>query len=159
MVHVDARRRPVAAPPDRLWAVVEGLGGTAGWHAPPLVWGARGLLDALLGGPGRRRGRPDRAHLAVGDAVDSWRVEQVGPGRRLVLRSEMRLPGTARLELAVEEDHGRTVLSQRVVFDPRGLAGSAYWWLVAPVHGLVFATMARGTARAAERATDPEVRS
>jgi hypothetical protein len=65
----------------------------------------------------------------------------------------MRLPGAAWLELEVERDaDGRTVYVQRALFHPRGLAGHAYWWAVAPFHGIVFDGMLAGVARAAERA-------
>ena len=50
----------------------------------------------------------------------------------------MKVPGLAWLELAVEERDGRTVFHQRALFHPRGLAGHAYWWSVAPFHGVVF---------------------
>jgi hypothetical protein len=71
----------------------------------------------------------------------------------LRLRAEMRLPGAAWLELKVERDaDGRTVYVQRALFHPRGLAGHAYWWAVAPLHGVVFGGMLAGVARAAERA-------
>ncbi len=35
------------------------------------------------------------------------------------------------------------MLRQRAVFFPRGLAGHAYWWSVAPFHAFVFPPMAR----------------
>lgn len=139
----------VSAGRDELWQVVEAVGGDRGWYGTSLAWVVRGLLDRAVGGPGLRRGRPER--LQAGDAVDCWRVEQVVPGTLLRLRAEMRLPGTARLELAVEADGTRSVLVQRTSFEPRGLAGRTYWRAVAPLHGVVFARMLRGMAAAAER--------
>jgi hypothetical protein len=41
------------------------------------------------------------------------------------------------------------------VFFPRGLAGHAYWWAVAPFHAFVFPPMARRIAERAESA-DPQ---
>jgi hypothetical protein len=38
------------------------------------------------------------------------------------------------------------------VFHPRGLAGHAYWWSVAPFHGVVFGAMLRNLRATAERA-------
>jgi uncharacterized protein YbjT (DUF2867 family) len=43
-----------------------------------------------------------------------------------------------------------TVLRQRAVFYPHGLAGQAYWWSVTPFHGVVFGSMLAGMKRAAE---------
>jgi hypothetical protein len=41
---------------------------------------------------------------------------------------------------------------QRALFHPRGLAGHAYWWSVAPFHGIVFNGMLHNIRGAAERA-------
>jgi hypothetical protein len=68
------------------------------------------------------------------------------------LRAEMRLPGLAWLELRVDDPRpDACTYSQRAVFVPRGLAGHAYWWSIAALHGIVFGTMTRRIARAAER--------
>jgi hypothetical protein len=83
--------------------------------------------------------------------LDFWRVEERRPGELLRLRAEMRLPGLAWLELGVATVDGRTTYVQRAVFHPRGLAGHAYWWAVAPFHGIVFGGMARNITAAAER--------
>jgi hypothetical protein len=133
--------------------VLESVGGERGWYSWGLAWQARGLLDRLSGGPGLRRGRRDPHRLAVDDAVDFWRVEEVEPGRLLRLRAEMRLPGLAWLELRVGQADGRTVFSQRALFHPHGLAGQLYWWSVAPFHGVVFGGMQRGIAGEAQRRT------
>jgi hypothetical protein len=87
------------------------------------------------------------------DVVDFWRVEVVEPGRRLLLRAEMRLPGLAWLELRTEDGpgEGRSVFVQRALFSPRGLAGHLYWWAVAPFHGVVFGGMQRNVTAEAER--------
>ncbi len=149
-LYVDRRERVVAASPEALWRVVEGIGGENGWYSFPLAWAARGWLDRLVGGVGLARGRRDAERLRVGEALDFWRVEEIEPGRLLRLRAEMRLPGPAWLELAVHRDRsGRTVYRQRALFHPRGLAGHAYWWSVAPFHAVVFGGMARNIAAAA----------
>lgn len=64
--------------------------------------------------------------------------------------AEMRLPGRAWLTFEVTGEDGASVIRQTAVFDPVGLAGLAYWYLVYPVHKLVFAGMLRGIARAAQ---------
>jgi hypothetical protein len=84
-------------------------------------------------------------------------VEQVDDGSFLRLRAEMRLPGLAWLELGVREQDGRSCLRQRALFHPRGFAGHAYWWAVKPFHGIVFGSMQRNMAKAAELlAANPE---
>ncbi|MCP9977338.1 SDR family oxidoreductase [Actinomadura madurae] len=150
-LYTDERTCVTHAPPDRLWEVVEGIGGDRGWYSFPLAWRVRGLIDRLIGGVGLRRGRRDPRRLRVGETVDFWRVEEIEPGRLLRLRAEMRLPGLAWLELAVHRSGGHTVLDQRALFHPRGLAGHAYWWASRPFHHRVFKGMCQGIARAAEQ--------
>lgn len=159
-LYTDHRARRVDASPEALWRVIEGIGGEHGWYSFPLAWSVRGGLDRLFGGVGLRRGRRDPHRLRVGDSLDFWRVEEIEPLRGLRLRAEMRLPGLAWLELRIGRDaQGRTVYAQRAVFHPHGLAGHAYWWAVAPFHGVVFGGMARNIARAAERSADDGARS
>lgn len=151
-LYEDNRDTAVDATPGDLWRVVEGIGGDNGWYSWSAAWAARGLLDRLVGGVGLRRGRRDPHDVRVGETIDFWRVEEVTDGRLLRLRAEMRLPGRAWLELRVDVDpDGRTRYSQRALFAPRGLAGHAYWWSVAPFHGVVFGGMVRNVRRAAER--------
>ena len=153
-LYVDARISAVRASPAALWRVIEGIGGETGWYSFPAAWAVRGLLDRLAGGVGLRRGRRDPRHLLVGDALDFWRVEAITPGSLLRLRAEMKLPGLAWLEMAVSQDHdGMTTYSQRAIFQPRGLAGHAYWRSISPFHGVVFGGMLRNITAAAERAS------
>ncbi|MFI6411693.1 SDR family oxidoreductase [Streptomyces sp. NPDC050585] len=151
-LYTDERERLVDATPERLWQVIEGVGGDNGWYSFPLAWAVRGWLDRLVGGVGLRRGRRDAARLRAGDSLDFWRVEEIERGRLLRLRAEMRLPGLAWLEMYSERDgRGRTRYRQRALFHPRGLLGHAYWWSVAPFHAVVFGGMARNITKAAER--------
>jgi uncharacterized protein YbjT (DUF2867 family) len=155
-VYSDERRRTVNASAQRLWQVVEGIGGENGWYSFSFAWAVRGFADRVLGGVGLRRGRRDPNHLRVGEALDFWRVEEIVPGSLLRLRAEMRLPGEAWLELRVLADgDGKSTYAQRAIFLPRGLAGRAYWISVVPFHAYVFGGMARNIARAAEEPSFP----
>ena len=102
-----------------------------------------------------RRGRRHPDTLAVGDALDCWRVEAIEPGRRLRLMAEMKVPGRAWLEFEVEGDQESTI-RQTAIFDPVGLLGLAYWYGVWPLHRLVFAGMLRGIAAACPTPGEPE---
>lgn len=149
-LYVDRRETRVAASADAVWDVIEGIGGANGWYSVPLAWELRGWVDRLFGGVGLRRGRRDPKRLRVGDALDFWRVEELDRGRLLRLRAEMKLPGLAWLELSVEPLGDDTcTYRQRALFLPKGLLGQAYWWSIAPFHGVVFAGMARNIAAAA----------
>jgi hypothetical protein len=108
-------------------------------------------MDKLAGGVGLRRGRRQRENLALGDVVDWWRVEALEPGQLLRLRAEMRVPGSAWLEFQLSaETDGKTRLTQRAIFFPRGLTGRLYWWSVYPFHGLIFSSMLRSIVSQAE---------
>ena len=149
-LYVDERTREVDAPVAQLWRVIEGVGGENGWYSFPLAWSIRGWLDRLVGGVGLRRGRRDRHHLMVGEALDWWRVEELCPNELLRLRAEMRVPGRAWLEMrASPAGPDKSVYTQRALFVPRGLAGHAYWAAVLPFHGVIFSGMARNIARGA----------
>jgi uncharacterized protein YbjT (DUF2867 family) len=161
-LYVDERERETTASTQSLWRIIEGIGGERGWYSFPLAWHMRGLMDRTVGGVGLRRGRRHPDHLLVGESLDFWRVEERIPEELLRLRAEMRLPGQAWLELSISQDP--VTYHQRALFHPRGLWGHAYWWLVAPFHGIVFGSMARNIVRAAEReqaasSTPPPVQS
>lgn len=138
------------APVEDLFAQVCSIGGDRGWPAADLLWEVRGLFDAVLGGVGTRRGRRHPDQLAVGDALDFWRVEVIEPDRLLRLRAEMRVPGEAWLEFRTTPlPGGRSLLEQRARFVPRGLWGRVYWLAMLPFHAVIFPVMARRLAAAA----------
>lgn len=128
-----------------VWARIESIGGDNGYSTASWAWELRGVIDRLIGGVGLRRGRRDPLHLVIGDAVDFWRVEDIEPLRLLRLRAEMKMPGLAWLEFEIARDPatGDTLLTQTATYAPKGLLGHAYWWAVAPMHGLVFPSMAK----------------
>jgi len=143
-VFTDVRSVDSAASPERLWTVIEGIGGDNGWYSWSLAWAVRGWMDKLVGGVGLRRGRRNPTRLAVGDALDFWRVERIvrDDTSILLLRAEMKVPGLAWLELRASPHEGGSRYEQRAVFFPRGLAGRLYWAAVLPFHGFIFAGMA-----------------
>lgn len=139
----------VAAPAAVLWDAVSGLGRDGGGATLPGVWALLGGVVGVRGvvGVGGRRGAPRPDEVRTGEVRDGWRVEDVEPGSRLVLRADARLPGTARLEVRVERlDAGRSRLVQRARFRPDGLAGRAYWYAGLPVRDFALAVLARTVA-------------
>jgi uncharacterized protein YbjT (DUF2867 family) len=139
-VYKDARAIDFAPlDPAAVFRSVLAIGGRGGWPAFGWMWRLRGFGDKLTGGPGLGRGRRDPASLRTGDAVDLWRVVDLQPGRRLLLGAEMKLPGRAWLEYALE---GST-LRQTAHFWPRGLGGRLYWWAFKPAHALIFPRLLR----------------
>jgi len=148
---VDARSLPVQVKPELVFASICRIGGQTGWYYANWLWRLRGWMDLVAGGVGMRRGRRDPETLRVSDTVDCWRVEALEPGKRLLLSAEMKLPGRAWLEFVVETAKNGAVIRQTAIFDPVGLWGLAYWYIVWPLHQMVFAGMLRGVERAAEK--------
>ncbi|MFY9325603.1 MAG: SDR family oxidoreductase [Candidatus Nanopelagicales bacterium] len=147
----DIQKIEIEASPEQLWEVVEGIGGEHGYFSLDWAWEIRGLLDRVVGGVGLRRGRRDADHLHVGEALDFWRVEAREPSELLRLRAEMKMPGLAWLEFQIKPlSPTKTQLIQQAIFYPRGLAGHAYWWSVAPFHVLVFKGMIKNIGKKAQ---------
>ena len=136
---------------EKIWEQIEGIGGERGWFGSGWLWYLRGLLDRMVGGVGLRRGRRDPVHLRIGDSVDFWRVEGLEHGKHLRLYAEMILPGKAWLEFHIEEKDGKTVVTQDALFEPRGLGGQLYWYVVSPFHFFIFPTMLRNIEKAARK--------
>ncbi len=147
----EVRSRLAEAPPEAVFQVVTSLGGDRGWPAWNWSWRLRGALDRFVGGPGLRRGRRHPSEVLIGDAVDFWRVETVEPPSLYRLRAEMKVPGKAWLQWEMAEaGEGKTQLVQTALFVPKGLSGTLYWYLLYPIHRLIFSAMVRNIARAAE---------
>ena len=153
----DEQRFEASVPPLVLFDKVRRVGGEVGWYYADFLWKIRGWMDRAIGGVGLRRGRRDPVSVRIGDAIDFWRVEDIVPGRRLLLHAEMIVPGDAWLEFRVEPvGEGRSRLTQTAYFRPSPFWGKAYWYACLPLHWFVFQGMARGIIRAAERDARPE---
>ncbi|MCX8062969.1 MAG: SDR family oxidoreductase, partial [Anaerolineales bacterium] len=141
---LERRQEIVDAPPSQTFRTFARLGGETGWLYLNILWQIRGAIDRLIGGVGLRRGRRDPEMVRVGDAIDFWRVEAVEEDRRLLLRAEMKLPGKAWLQFeALPYGEGQTRLIQTAFFAPKGLSGLAYWYLLYPIHSLIFSGLIR----------------
>lgn len=148
---VDSRTISVPLAPAQAFRPVRRIGGRVGWYHAGVLWRLRGFLDLLVGGVGLRRGRRDQEVLSVGDTVDFWRVEAYEPDRLLRLYAEMKLPGRAWLQFDVDGDEAGSTIRQTSMFDPVGLPGLLYWYLLYPVHKYVFSGMLRAMVGEAKR--------
>ncbi|MGB0766970.1 MAG: DUF2867 domain-containing protein [Phycisphaeraceae bacterium] len=144
----ERRRVRADCSAEALFRSFTSLGGERGYMTFNWAWRLRGAMDALIGGPGLRRGRRHPDELLPGEAMDFWRVEEVEPYERLTLRAEMKLPGEAwlRWEVCPDDDSGDIYLEQTAAFRPRGLPGLLYWWSLYPIHLVMFTRMARAIA-------------
>lgn len=136
--------------PEELYRVVSSIGGERGWYYADWLWKVRGFIDKQIGGVGLRRGRRHQTEIRQGEALDFWRVEEVVPGERLVLRAEMEVWGQAWLEFVVERtQNGGSRLIQTARYYPKGVFGLVYWYSIYPIHAAVFRGMARAIVRRA----------
>jgi uncharacterized protein YbjT (DUF2867 family) len=125
---------------DKIWSI----GGKNGWYYATWLWKLRGFIDKIFGGVGLRRGRKRSNRLNAGDSLDFWRVLYASrKEKRMLLYAEMKLPGEAWLEFRISQNR----LSQTVTFRPLGLWGRTYWWLLLPIHIIIFEGMIRRIAR------------
>lgn len=139
---IEQRQRVVNAPPTVVYQAYTGLGGQRGWPYFDWAWQIRGIMDRMVGGVGLRRGRRDPNEVRVGDALDFWRVEAVEPDHLLRLRAEMKVPGRAWLQFESKPHlSDQTILQQTAFFAPKGLFGLLYWYILYPLHGLIFSGM------------------
>ncbi len=151
---VDSRVVHVEVPIEAAFRPVRRIGGKTGWYYGNTLWKLRGWLDLLVGGPGLRRGRRDPETAHVGDTIDFWRVEQFEPDHLLRLSAEMKLPGRAWLHFEVQKENGGSAIRQTAIFDPLGLWGLMYWYLLYPIHWFVFRGMLKGIAASAQNDWD-----
>ncbi len=147
---VDSYSRVLCYSPEVVFNPIQCIGGQRGWYAYNWLWKLRGLVDRWIGGVGLRRGRRDQCDVRVGDAIDFWRVEKFVPNRFLLLIAEMKLPGRAWLYFEVGPDENGSEVRMTAVFDPVGVWGRLYWFLVFPFHSLLFNGMFRGIVRTIE---------
>lgn len=124
---------------DSLFDSISRIGGTKGWFNANWLWKLRGMLDKILAGVGTSRGRRHSRLLRINDVIDFWRVEDLIPDQRLLLRAEMKIPGYAWLEFYIEDNEDRShTLSVTAYYQPTGFWGKAYWYACYPFHSFIF---------------------
>ena len=148
----DIRQAVADASPKDVFSVITHLGGSNGYLYANSLWRIRGWLDRCLGGVSMKCS-PGSADLNKNDHIDFWYVQDLEADCRLLLRAEMKLPGRAWLEFLVSpQPSGRTLVRCCAWFEPRGLLGELYWWVLYPVHILIFRGMVQAVCRKAARA-------
>jgi len=140
--------------PEEAFLPIQYIGGHTGWYSYSWLWTLRGLLDKIAGGVGGNRGRRDPLILLPGDVVDFWRVEDIEQYRMLRLKAEMKLPGRGWLQFETKEKpvQGQkrgTEVSVNAIFEPWGLRGLIYWYLLYPFHLIIFRKMLKEISHAA----------
>ena len=144
---IDYRRLEINASPEVIYRVLTSLGGQHGWPYANWLWQLRGRIDERLGGAGLR-GRSDPVKENV--VMDYYRIETMKTDQLLRLHAELRAPGDGWMEWSIAALENKTFLAQTAFFAPHGLPGFLYWYLLGPLHRLVF----RGLIRAIQRRSE-----
>ncbi len=144
----DRKRIKLNGDPQRVLNKIFSIGGDTGWYYANWIWKIRGMMDKMVGGVGLRRGRRNATELNPGDSLDFWRVLIADKeNMRLLLFAEMKVPGEAWLDIRILKKPNGYYLYQTATFMPHGLSGRAYWFLLFPVHFLMFRGMIRAIAK------------
>lgn len=136
---------------EQLWKIVASIGGDHGWYSWPPASRRNGLQEAVFGSAGPNRGLrlPFRSREA--DPIACWRVVEMEPTSRLLLRTEMEVSGDFWLEFTMTDQADGCSFRQRAMFIPSGARGRIYWATVSPFDRDIFPRIAKNIAKAARR--------
>ncbi|WP_404295935.1 DUF2867 domain-containing protein [Halomonas sp.] len=165
--HKDYRHYPLhagstahtRAPAEAVWQVVSAIGGNNRYYTLNGLWAMREWLDAVVGGPGRRRGRPEGRPIRAGDQIDSWRVSIAAAPELLALEFGMKAPGHGVLEFRVAPIGDCARVTATAFWNPEGIAGQLYWAAMKPAHLVLFKRLTAEICRRAEQASHDGKRS
>jgi uncharacterized protein YbjT (DUF2867 family) len=135
---VSAYSLATVKPSVRLFKSISRIGGKQGWFNSNWMWRLRGVIDRILMGVGTSRGRRSKETLRINDVIDFWRVEDLVPNSKLLLRAEMKLPGRAWLEFKINREGAANRLWVTAFFQPKGVWGKIYWYNFLPFHYFIF---------------------
>ncbi|MGJ7456663.1 DUF2867 domain-containing protein [Halomonas sp. RA08-2] len=139
------------APAQAVWRVVSAIGGDNRYYALNGLWSMREWLDSVVGGPGRRRGRPEGRPIRAGDQIDSWQVRIADAPELLALDFGMKAPGHGVLEFRVAPMGDGARVTATAFWDPQGTAGKIYWAAMKPAHLVLFKRLTAEICRRAEQ--------
>ncbi|PKP01186.1 MAG: DUF2867 domain-containing protein [Bacteroidetes bacterium HGW-Bacteroidetes-9] len=144
----DQRSMKILGDPMKVLDRIFSIGGDKGWYFANWIWKIRGMMDKMVGGVGLRRGRRNASELNPGDSLDFWRVLIADKeNMRLLLFAEMKLPGEAWLEFRIQKVKDEYFLFQEATFMPKGINGRLYWFLLLPIHLMMFQGMIKAIER------------
>jgi uncharacterized protein YbjT (DUF2867 family) len=144
----DRRKIKLSGDPKDVLNKVFSIGGDTGWYFANWIWQIRGVMDKMVGGVGLRRGRRNATELNPGDSLDFWRVLIADrENMRLLLFAEMKVPGEAWLDFRIMKKNDGYYLYQMATFMPKGLSGRLYWFILLPIHLVMFQGMIKAIAK------------
>jgi uncharacterized protein YbjT (DUF2867 family) len=138
---IEVRQKIVHSIAESVYKSFTELGGPNRWPCN-LAWRMRAAIDRILGGVGMRKSKPRMDDIELGDTVDFFKVVKIEQNKMIRLKAEMKLPGNGWLQLEAEPvGDNLTKLIQTVFFAPKGLLGYIYWYLLYPIHHIIFTKM------------------
>jgi len=147
---IEVRQKIVHSDAESVYKSFTELGGPNRWPCN-LAWRMRAAIDRILGGVGMRKSKPRMDDIELGDTVDFFKVVKIEQNKMIRLKAEMKLPGNGWLQLEAESvGDNLTNLIQTVFFAPKGLLGYIYWYLLYPIHQIIFTKMINQLAAKAE---------
>jgi uncharacterized protein YbjT (DUF2867 family) len=109
-----------------------------GWYYVRLSSLVKTSLSGIFTGNKGKSYKIPGNDLKAGDNLDFWKVIYADKAEgRLLLFSDLKLPGEAWLEFEIRDNR----LVQTATFRPKGLRGRLYWLFMRPFHELVFRGM------------------
>jgi uncharacterized protein YbjT (DUF2867 family) len=148
---IEVRQKTVRAGIEAAYKTFTQLGGPNGWPCNS-AWRLRAAIDKIIGGVGMRKTHPETNNIKLGDIIDFLRVVKIEPNKIIRLEVDMKLPGDGWLQFeAKPAENARTNIVQTVFFAPKGLFGTVYWYLLQPIHRLIFSKMINNLAEKAEQ--------
>lgn len=135
---------------ESIWQVFQQIGGQEGYFYANYLWKIRAWMDDIFGGE-RHYGRPEKAELAVGDQIDSWKVITIRPLRQIAMLFGMKAPGLGRLTLSIDATAQVRQIDVRAWWHPAGFSGLLYWFVMMPAHLFIFKGMTKRIAYLAEQ--------
>ena len=148
---IEVRQKEVCSNVKAAYKTFTELGGQDGWPLN-IAWRMRAAIDKIIGGVGMRKGRPETGNINLGDTIDFLRVVKIEPNKMIRLKVEMKLPGNGWLQFEAKPVQDNFIsIVQTVFFALKGLFGIVYWYLLQPIHRLIFAKIINKLATKAEQ--------
>jgi len=118
---------------NEVWKGIHSVFGMNGRNYGSWIWLIRGYIDNLLGGRGMGKSVMHLSILKQGSLMDCWKVIELAPTRRLILRSTLKMPTEMSLAISLKDlkNEGCEVAVE-LHYRPYGLAGLIAWHSLFP---------------------------
>lgn len=144
---IERWQRSSKLPPEVIFKRICRCGGSNGWPASDKAFRFRMFIDRLLGGEAQPR-RPAVESLERGDKIDFWEVLEIKENSYILLGSSgIKIPGKVWLRITLEQTEGGSRVKQMLVYEPKGLGGEIYYFLLQAPHKDIFTNLINAFAK------------